>query len=414
MAESRTDDVNEMNVDCSIQNCSRGSVTLGDDDDDDNVNNEKSRDQNNMAAPIKVTNNVESLFLASMHQNSQMIKTLTDNLANLQRQLLTNKTSTLDNTKKVVNSSPELEDPCTSRSCTSRSENGHNSAKKRKLDDNDTNDCHERDEFDNILMDSDEGEQEKEEEEEGEIDTNELLADLEDCFGSDEKCSENIMEKLAKVANDGLRTKLNGEKIKEVADKYFRPKNVENLKTPTVNNEIWRHLDRRVKNQDLKLSKTQALICKALTPQLQLIDILLNKQSKKEKLQPKDVLKLAMDTLKVMTFVYCDLSYRRREMIIQPGKNEEFRGLCSHDHPVTDNLFGDDLEKTVESIVKRNKVGYRISGGYRGKGKQIPGRWVAKSSNFKKDNQSDEKFKTNGGASFLDRRWRKKHRGKSY
>jgi hypothetical protein len=35
-------------------------------------------------------------------------------------------------------------------------------------------------------MDSDEGEQEVEEEEEGEIDTNELLADLEDCFGSDE------------------------------------------------------------------------------------------------------------------------------------------------------------------------------------------------------------------------------------
>jgi hypothetical protein len=57
-------------------------------------------------------------------------------------------------------------------------------------------------------MDSDEGEQE-EEEEEGEIDTNELLADLEDCLGSDEKCSENIMEKLAKVANEGLRTKLN-------------------------------------------------------------------------------------------------------------------------------------------------------------------------------------------------------------
>jgi hypothetical protein len=130
MAESRTDDVNEMNVDCSIQNFSRGSVTLGGDD-DDNVNNDKSRDKNNMAAPIEVTNNVESLFVASMHQNSQMIKTLADYLANLQRQLLTNKTSTLDNTKKVVNSSPEPEEPCTSRSCTSRSENGHNSAKKR-------------------------------------------------------------------------------------------------------------------------------------------------------------------------------------------------------------------------------------------------------------------------------------------
>jgi hypothetical protein len=72
-------------------------------------------------------------------------------------------------------------------------------------------------------------------------------------------------------------------------------------------------------------------------------------------------------------------------MIIQLSKNEELRGLCSHDHPVTDNLFGDDLEKTVEGIVKRNKVDYRISGGYRGKGKRISGRCVAKSSNFKKE-----------------------------
>jgi hypothetical protein len=66
----------------------------------------------------------------------------------------------------------------------------------------------------------------------------------------------------------------------------------------------------------------------------------------------------------------------------------------------------------VESIVKRNKVGYRISGGYRGKGKRIPGRWVAKSSNFKKDNQSDEKFKANGGASFFRSALEEKTQGK--
>jgi hypothetical protein len=63
---------------------SRGSVTL--DDEDDHVANEKSRDKNIMAAPIEVTNNVESLSVASMHQYSQMLKTLADNLANLQRQ----------------------------------------------------------------------------------------------------------------------------------------------------------------------------------------------------------------------------------------------------------------------------------------------------------------------------------------
>ena len=49
-----------------------------------------------------------------------------------------------------------------------------------------------------------------------------------------------------------------------------------------------------------------------------------------------------------MTYVYCDISNRRREMIIQPDKNDELRALCSSDHPVTEKLFGDDLGKKVE------------------------------------------------------------------
>jgi hypothetical protein len=65
--------------------------------------------------------------------------------------------------------------------------------------------------------------------------------------GEKHKCFCNILEKLAKVTNDGLRSKLNGEKIKEIADRYLRPKNMHNLKIRSVNNEIWRHLDRNVK-----------------------------------------------------------------------------------------------------------------------------------------------------------------------
>jgi hypothetical protein len=68
--------------------------------------------------------------------------------------------------------------------------------------------------------------------------------EFEECFGSTEKCSEDILEKLAKVTNESLRSKLNGEKIKVVAHRYLKPKNMHSLKTSTVNNEIWRHLDR--------------------------------------------------------------------------------------------------------------------------------------------------------------------------
>lgn len=80
--------------------------------------------------------------------------------------------------------------------------------------------------------------------------------------------------------------------------------------------------------------------------QLQQLDLLLKAKKKGGESAPMgDVTRLAMDSLKLMTFVYCDLSYRRKELIVQPDKNEEFKALCSNDHPVTDNLFSDDLRK---------------------------------------------------------------------
>ena len=118
---------------------------------------------------------------------------------------------------------------------------------------------------------------ETENEEDDENETNMLLSELEECFESSEKCGAEIMDKLDKVTNEGLRTKFDGSKIKDATKKYLRPKNVENLKTPRVNNEIWRHLNRNTRNQDLKLSRTQTLVCKAIIPQLQLIDIIMKK-----------------------------------------------------------------------------------------------------------------------------------------
>ena len=239
-------------------------------------------------------------------------------------------------------------------------------AKQRKKDheisDNDSDSGAEQDGFDELVDES----SDRDDGADDGVDPDALLEELSECFGSDEKCSEPIYDKLAKVANEGMRTKLNMDKIKELTDKYNRPKNVENLVTPKVNGEIWPHINRKIKSQDVRLQKTQSLICKAIVPQLQQLDMLL--QSKKkggEAPSSKDLIRLAMDSLKLMTFVYCDMSYRRRELIIQPDKNEEFKPLCSNDHPVTDNLFGDDLGKVVEDIVKGNKVGSKISGGDR-------------------------------------------------
>ncbi|XP_061187046.1 uncharacterized protein LOC133195204 [Saccostrea echinata] len=197
---------------------------------------------------------------------------------------------------------------------------------------------------------------------EEEFDNDSMLDELAECFGSEEKCGEPIHEKLAKVTNEGVRATLNGEKIKEVSKKYNRPKNVQNLVTPKINEEIRVHLGRKIRNQDMRFQRTQALVAKAMVPQLQQINMLLNSKQKGNTPSVKDLTVLAMDGLKLMTYVYCDLSNRRRELIIQPEKNEEFRVLCSREHQVTDKLFGDELGKKVEEIAKANKVGSKISG----------------------------------------------------
>lgn len=88
------------------------------------------------------------------------------------------------------------------------------------------------DSFEELLV---EGSKEKE------SDADDLLEELAEGFGSDDKCGEPIYEKLAKVAKDGMRTKHYNEKIKEISEKYCRPKNVTNLVTPKVNSEIWTH-----------------------------------------------------------------------------------------------------------------------------------------------------------------------------
>lgn len=211
----------------------------------------------------------------------------------------------------------------------------------------------EKDEFDDVL---------NEVNEDIDTDCDNLLDELAECFGTEDKCGEAIHEKLAKVTNDGVRAVVDSEKIKEVSEKYYRPKNVQNLVTPKLNEEIRAHLSRKIRGQDIRIQKTQTLVGKAIIPQLQQINLLLKAKQKGETPSMKELTSLSMDSLKLMTYVYCDLSNRRRELIIQPEKNEEFRALCSNEYPVTDKLFGDDLGKKVEDILKANKVGSKISG----------------------------------------------------
>ena len=111
------------------------------------------------------------------------------------------------------------------------------------------------------------------------------------------------------VANEGMLTKLKKDKIKQT--------NITGRKMWNAKSQWGNMASYESKNQKsgCSASKSQSLICKAIVPQLSQLDMLL--QSKKkggEAPSTKDLIRLAMDSLKLITFVYCDMSYRRREL----------------------------------------------------------------------------------------------------
>ena len=188
------------------------------------VNNDTSA---NMAVPSTSSSSVElqTLLVANMQQNSTMMKAIADTFTSLQKQLIANDNRPTDNkdckSTSKTSKRKSVDEPTSS---------SNNSVKKQKADDPPEKTG---DDFDGLVNESD-GELETESGEDSN-DTDTLLNELEECFGSDEKCGDSILDKLAKVTNDGLRTKLDGSKIKEATEKYLRPKHVENLKTPRVN-----------------------------------------------------------------------------------------------------------------------------------------------------------------------------------
>ena len=109
---------------------------------------------------------------------------------------------------------------------------------------------------------------------------------------------------------------------------------------------------------DIKLQTTQNLVGKAMIPTLRLFDMLLSSQ--KGVIDLKKAKQLCCDILKSQKCVFHNLSFKRREQIIQPVKNKQFVSLCSAESS-SENLFGDDLGSQVKNVIEAKKLAQKIS-----------------------------------------------------
>lgn len=185
------------------------------------------------------------------------------------------------------------------------------------------------------------------------------LHELSEFFGDEDKTSEPLSPELAKIMEKMFTSKTNSEKIKEISNKYDRPKNINNVFAPKVNKVIWENMSAKNRASDIKLQTTQNLVGKAMIPTLRLFDILINTNAKKA-IDVKKAKQLCGDILKFQKCVFHNLSFKRREQIIQPERNKQFVSLCSAESS-SENLFGDDLGSQVKNVLEAKKLAQKIS-----------------------------------------------------
>jgi len=251
------------------------------------------------------------------------------------------------------------------------------------VDMNDNN-SHDVDELEQLCASANSGDGNKDSLKPGNTDDSEILESLKDFLCSDETPGPKIVEELAKVVDNGMRSKAADEKIKTMLKKYSTPENCKNLIPPKTNLAIWKSLGPNTKKVDVALQRSQKLLCKGACPLVYSMDTLINKSKAGEGLtkdEVKEHLPLVKDAFLFIQMIFSGMNQKRREFI----KNDlmpAYQALCSVNVPITDNLFGDDIDSKVKELDTAKKLGNKvgkmkntsITSGHSGKpyGRHIP------------------------------------------
>ena len=139
-----------------------------------------------------------------------------------------------------------------------------------------------------------------------------------------------ILEKLADIITRALKTKLPGDKTKELLEAHPRPSNLTALKTPRVHEGVWKNLPHDVKTFELQLSKIGEKAMKAVTGCSRLTERLAqlkdNTTDRELRKELRDVVKSQIDVMKVSILALHDVHQARRTKL-RPRLHTDYRSV---------------------------------------------------------------------------------------
>ena len=206
--------------------------------------------------------------------------------------------------------------------------------------------------------------------------------------------SEKVISHLAETINAGMKSAHSQSACKDLMERYLVPRNCESVRVPLINPELWNseNLNEPDRSNDKMLFKNQKITTKAMLLIIQIMSKCLEDDSHCE------LFDLACDAFQLLAYGHRDMSHTRRQFLKQ-AVSKQYRKLCQPSVPVTEYLFGDDLQKQMRDLNEGHKFTQDLAGC---KLKFRPNAYnsqQAKRSRFEKDHGSDFRQK-----SFLDKK----------
>ena len=187
-------------------------------------------------------------------------------------------------------------------------------------------------------------------------------------FVTAEKPGPAIDHDLATIVNKLLTEKLTKEKLEPVQQKYLRPENCKNLVTSKINKPIWQQLKQETKNTDSAFQKIQQLLLSSLYAILQVCNSLSSSQNTEDH---NNILMLA-HSIVLSLAANRELNLKRHDLL-RAVLNKQYAALCNPSTPVSQYLFGDDLNKEMDDLSKASKLTRKVTPNQRVD--RIAGQW---------------------------------------
>jgi len=185
-----------------------------------------------------------------------------------------------------------------------------------------------------------------------------VLDDIAQSLDEAERTAAPVSEKLANVASKRWLHKLSDDQLKAKVEKYHRPVNCGKIVVPKVNEEIWSKLPRPARGKDLKFSRLQTNMTKVGHIAVKSTEMLLQLKAKVDSSfaeEFKELVVMTTDAIALLGHASFELSQIRREEI-KPNLHKDYGDLCSANVPVTELLFGDELQTQLTHIRATNKI----------------------------------------------------------